>query len=861
MGLAASTKTALCATFAIVILFTGLIAATASETEVARAPAPDWYDRVPLPGYSTSPASKNLNGNAWLLTDNQVMHRSGGYDYVQRHGYKIIDRVGLEEGAKIQFSYDPSYQTPIINFITVTRNGVPRELRDEAIINSYRSETDAYLGILTGRVSVIVLMPKIEVGDIIDYGYTIQSSRSLGASLYDDHFAVEFETSVNLIRKRIVWPEDQPLRLRTLGQAPEPVISVSNGYRTYLWEINNPVPVKTESALPTGVSSLSLVEIGSLPRWKDLVARLLPHYQPDLNLPEDFRRRLDGIARKWPRKQDRMTEALRIVQDEIRYVSLSIGEGALIPRKPTEVLKTGFGDCKDKSLLLVSALRYLDIDSGLALARLSGNELMVESLPVLRLFDHVVAFVRIEGKVHWIDPTDSQQGGRGFSIVEPDYGYALPLELNSDALVKMSAGPIFFPDRVVREEFVLPTTASEPLLLTVHSTYLGNEADYYRRRRANDSDSAIASSYLDYYAGKFAGIEELEKISIEDNREINVLTVVEKYILKNPKLTESGLGSEFPVKGDIGLPNLDDLTVAGRTKPYNAGRPFAKLHIVNVKNLKAIFSAPDKPQNVEKWFDYDIRSSSTSTEFTLEWQLRGKFGIISASDVKSFAEAVNNIGDTANRLYDFTYDENADTAEARYERFKQYLAIGFAVIGILFVSLKLWQKNSSADKTLFLPVGPRKFFVMYNLTGGLYAIYWAWMCIRHHRAKKRFDLVAFVAGFFYPVTNLFMSWRVRQRFPGFGMQTVLVLLLVLAFSGYYFGDLYGSFFLDWPPRPTYQVVATTFAESIALLPMVYLVRKANQEVYESDDKYRSFSEWDLLAIMVVGFIYYCTMIG
>ena len=843
------------------ILALACVSAIAADPTVGRESAPSWFEQVPLPEFDPSKSAKNLYGTAWLLTDNQVRHQLGGYDFVQRHAYKIIDRVGLEDGAKFQFSFDPSYQSAAVNSISLIHNGVRKQLRDEALVNVYRSESNDYLGILTGRLTANVLMPKVQVGDVIDYVYTVKSGGSLGAALYDDFFPVEYESSISLVRKKIDWPADKPLRVRTLGSAPPPAVSEAGGYKTYLWEVKEPKPAKVESSLPSGIPGLNSVEVASVADWGSLADALQPHYQSEANLPADFRGRLDEIAAKWPLKPDRMTEALRLVEDEIRYVSLSIGEGALIPRRPDEVLRTGFGDCKDKSLLLVSALRHLGIDSGLALARLGGNEILKESLPALRAFDHAIAYARIDGKTFWMDPTDSQQGGRGFAIVEPDYGYALPLEPGSKDLVKMSSAPTLLPDRITREEFVLPAASGDPLLLTVFTTYLREEADYYRKRLANDGDDAIAKKYLDYYAGKFTRMEERENISIKDNREANVVTVVEKYILKNPQLSESGLGKEFPVKGDIGLPSTADISAEGRHKPFDAGRPFSKRHIVNVKNLKANFRGPDMPKDFERWFAYDINSSSTATEFTVEWQLRGKAGIIPASELKSYSEAIHEISESSDRLYDFLYDENADTEDSRYERFKEYLALFFGAIGLVFILWKLFQRYAPADPTLFLPVGMVKLFVMYNLTGGLYGIYWAWMSVRHHRGGKRFDLIAFLSGFFFPLASLFMAWRVRGMVPAYRALATLIMILFAFYSSYYLYELYGSFILDRPERANSVAIAITFAESVALLPAAHLVNRANQIAHETNSAYRAFSEWDILAIMVTGFIYFCVLVG
>src|SRR3546814_13646976 len=77
------------------------------------------------------------------------------------------------------------------------------------------------------------------------------------------------------------------------------------------------------------------------------------------------------MAKRWPKAEDRVTEVTRYIQDNIRYVGEEMGEGSYVPRRPALVLERGYGDCKDKSLLLAVALRRVGIDAVPALVSTS----------------------------------------------------------------------------------------------------------------------------------------------------------------------------------------------------------------------------------------------------------------------------------------------------------------------------------------------------------------------------------------------------------------------------------------------------------------------------------------------------------
>ncbi len=145
--------------------------------------------------------------------------------------------------------------------------------------------------------------------------------------------------------------------------------------------------------------------------WGEVATWAEGLYKGDEALTPDFAARLDAIAKASPGAADRLTEASRLVQDNIRYVGEEMGEGSFVPRRPATVLARGYGDCKDKSLLLAVALRRLGIDAVPALVSTSAGDRLIDRLPSPLQFDHVIVRAVVDGRVMWIDPTGTHRGG------------------------------------------------------------------------------------------------------------------------------------------------------------------------------------------------------------------------------------------------------------------------------------------------------------------------------------------------------------------------------------------------------------------------------------------------------------------
>jgi transglutaminase-like putative cysteine protease len=80
------------------------------------------------------------------------------------------------------------------------------------------------------------------------------------------------------------------------------------------------------------------------------------------------------------------------VSKNIRYVAVTLGNGAVIPHRADEVLTNLYGDCKDHVVLLEALLAAVGIDSSPALINF-GRAYTVAAVGVLSPFNHVITYV------------------------------------------------------------------------------------------------------------------------------------------------------------------------------------------------------------------------------------------------------------------------------------------------------------------------------------------------------------------------------------------------------------------------------------------------------------------------------------
>lgn len=92
----------------------------------------------------------------------------------------------------------------------------------------------------------------------------------------------------------------------------------------------------------------------------------------------------------------------------IRYFGIELGMGGFVPRPPGTTAARGFGDCKDKTLLAITALRAAGVAAWPALTIAPRHGSVDPAVPALLVFDHVIVAI----------PWAAREAPEGAAVVE-----------------------------------------------------------------------------------------------------------------------------------------------------------------------------------------------------------------------------------------------------------------------------------------------------------------------------------------------------------------------------------------------------------------------------------------------------------
>ncbi|AHE52515.1 DUF3857 domain-containing protein [Sphingomonas sanxanigenens] len=505
--------------------------ADGQPARIAKGDIPAWLAERALPEPTAAQLVRARGGAAYLLTDWQVRGSDTGHQSYYRVASKVVERSGLEDAGKIEIDFDPRFETATLNFVRIVRDGKVIDRTAEAAFTIVEREDRLDEEIISGQLRAIAHLKDVRVGDVVDYAVTHDVRSTLWPGHYFNALTARYSVPLSQRNVRILWPHARPLQFRPRNTTIGFTSRREGDMQLWEWIGTDPPFEQDEKDVPSWYPQYGSVDISTMARWSEVVDWAVPHYAGDVSLPADFAAKLDAIAARWPRPEDRLTEATRLVQDTIRYVGEEMGEGSYVPRRPALVVERGYGDCKDKALLLAVALRRLGIDAVPALVSTRPGYDLTERLPSPLAFDHVVVRAALGGQVTWIDATASYQGGRGLALVPASFGYALPIRAGQTALEEMKGRGERAGAMVVVERFAVDEAAATALTLAVETRYTGGQADYARSRNASQPVADQARANLEFYQKRFPGLVESVPLAIRDDRDGNVVTMVETYTL------------------------------------------------------------------------------------------------------------------------------------------------------------------------------------------------------------------------------------------------------------------------------------------------------------------------------------------
>ena len=256
-------------------------------------------------------------------------------------------------------------------------------------------------------------MPGIGIGSIIDYKYVKKSTPDIDGE-FNCHFFFQDSNPILVSRHKVIAPEAMEINfylrnpLNGLNQAP--VVSSGEGKRSYLWEYKNIPQIPDEERMPPSEDIAFQLYGTTMSSWDDFCGWWWSQAKEKSEADRAINEKVRELTGDLNGVNEKSVALFDYVKKDIRYVQISLGKSGLVPKSASEVYENKYGDCKDRSALLISMLRAAGIAAYYVLipTRSTGN--LIKDFPYPFQFNHCIVAIETDDGFQFFDPiaTDSR---------------------------------------------------------------------------------------------------------------------------------------------------------------------------------------------------------------------------------------------------------------------------------------------------------------------------------------------------------------------------------------------------------------------------------------------------------------------
>ncbi|HHJ17300.1 MAG TPA: DUF3857 domain-containing protein [Gammaproteobacteria bacterium] len=568
-------------TFPVVLL--GLVFAPSLFAQgYSIAPVPGWVENIQAPAWDQAQQGNNSDGVAYLLVDRQWRVNAGRQSHYRHYVSKALNTSGVESSSQISIDFDPVYESITLHEIVIHRDGQSSDRLNRSRISVIQREKDLESLIYDGSKTLNVFVDDVRSGDIVEYSYTLEGANPIFSGHFSRRLKMRWSVPVARSYHRVLWASPRPLHIRNRGTDIQPEKKRAGRYTEYVWRQDGVEELLSDGNTPGWYEPYPVIYLSDYASWNAVTDWAWPLYRPVTGTPAQ-NAIIAPILETTDSPEQRVLAALHFVQDEVRYLGIEMGTRSHEPNTPDAVIDQRFGDCKDKSRLLVSLLQGMGIEASSALVNTTGGEIMKDVLPTPTLFDHAIVVARVNGRNYWLDPTRTYQSGDLDAVYQPDYDYALVITEQGSDLVEMSGDVAVVHSKTVEETFDLRGAIDAPATYRILTRYGQYYADDFRQELSETSIRQMQQSYLKYMANYYSDIQVADSISVTDDKQKNSLALTEQYTI--PAIWTEGNDERY-IYADFEpfliYDHVRNVESPIRTMPYAVSHPVRYQHTTRV---------------------------------------------------------------------------------------------------------------------------------------------------------------------------------------------------------------------------------------------------------------------------------------
>lgn len=584
----------------------------------------------------------------------------------------------------LSLDFHPSWETLNLHSCKVIRKGLEIDKLSTASTRLIQREARANSNIYTGTWTLLMFLDDIREGDILEYAYSMEGSNPLWGGHTDVQYGFSFRGGARRVFCRLV-ADVYATRVASLENKDVFSRPLADGLHEWVWDLTDVKDSVRDADIPDWYFGTQVAQASDYCSWREVADQARCNFVESPELSFGLTNYIQTIKETHPHPDQQILALIRFVQDDIRYLSFDEFD-TMRTADPSAVFSRRYGDCKDKSWLLFHMLREIGVRSYPALVSTSWKGAITSYLPSATLLDHCVLVIEHGGKTYWIDSTVSHQGGQLDQLDQACFGCGLLVGHPNVSIAECPEQN----GEITQDMNVYVDLSDDPEQAEMHivKTCTHDRADYTRWYSSSYDIDEIQQNCTQLLEHYYPGTKVLEMIKFEDDREANVMTTRESYLIRDKADKDSKRCHYiWPMSIISGTLRREDLQ---RTTPLALPYPFSRREEIVVKVASGCsFGMKDVSFQNEfvNYTEQHVKEGNTCRSiYTLAW-LKDHIPVDRLDEIRPFVEHF----DTSIGL---CYSMSSDTF-SRSPGMGLYAFVSF--VGWLVIAYKKSKRTSSFD--------------------------------------------------------------------------------------------------------------------------------------------------------------------
>ncbi|NNM54466.1 MAG: DUF3857 domain-containing protein [Spirochaetales bacterium] len=411
--------------------------------------------------------------------------------------YRIQSLDAVNSWGQIKISWSPWHEErPVIKGRVINPDGNVWPLDPSALVEVQNSANNL---LYSDSKTIQAPYPHVVVGSVIEEEVTTVSHPLLPHAGVADQWQLGSSASILAQDISISVPAQSPFHLKVYGTSAPSIVQQDETSR-HLWHISQgPIPgsLVSEENLPRNAVTYPGLAFSTAPDWGALASEYSQQINQKL-LDSTVKLPTGIVTTSLP---ETAAHLMQWINRKVRYVGLELGENSIVPYLPQTILNRGYGDCKDKAVLLTALLRLAGYPAHVALLWDGSNRDIPKTVPGLDWFDHAIVYV---GGSHplWLDPTSDFSRGTLLPASDQERWALVAAKETRNLLQTPLSSPL---EQENTETRVYDLKDSGTGNVTETTVYSGGFELYYRQHYALTDPADIKKDLANYADKTYAG--------------------------------------------------------------------------------------------------------------------------------------------------------------------------------------------------------------------------------------------------------------------------------------------------------------------------------------------------------------------